>query len=262
MGVRRMATAALLLALALAATIGAAAPAADRAAPLVVFAAASLKGALDAVAADFERDTGTRVSISYAATSALAKQIENDAPADLFLAADRDWMDALAAQGLIRADTRHDLLGNELVLIAPRESTATLAIAHGFPLAAALDDGRLALADPVAVPAGRYAKAALDSLGVWSSVADALAPAENVRAALVFVARSEAPLGIVYRTDALAEPAVRVVGAFPPESHPPIVYPVAVVAASRHAQAAAFLAHLRAAAARATFERHGFAVLP
>ncbi|MGQ0674101.1 MAG: molybdate ABC transporter substrate-binding protein [Hyphomicrobium sp.] len=226
---------------------------------ITVFAAASLKNALDDAAAHYKTATGTQAIVSYAASSALAKQIEQGAPADIFIAADRDWMDYLAKADLIRTDTRADLLSNRLVLIAPASNTLSLEIKNGFALAAALGDGRLAVADVSAVPAGRYAKAALESLGVWTTVADRTAPAENVRVALMFVARGEAPLGIVYATDARAEPKVRVVGVFPESSHPPIVYPIAVTATAKNPDAAAaFVGYLRSADGQAVFAGHGF----
>ena len=229
--------------------------------PVLVFAAASLKNALDAIAADWRRETGKQATISYAASSTLAKQIENGAPADLFISADRDWMDYLEQRKLIKPDSRVDLLGNKLVLIAPKDCKIDLVIRPGFDLAGALGDGRLAMADPAAVPAVLYGKAALEKLGVWRDVASRVAAAENVRAALLLVARGEAPLGIVYQTDAAAEPKVRVVAAFPPDTHPPIVYPVAVTRESRSPDAAAFLVFLRSASARAAFESQGFTVL-
>ena len=201
--------------------------------PVLVFAAASLKTALDAIAAGWRSGDGGQATISYAASSTLAKQIENGAPADLFISADEDWMDYLEQRRLIDPKTRADLLGNSLVLIAPADRAEQVTIGPGFPLAAMLGDGRLAIADPVAVPAGRYAKAALTTLGVWRQLAGRVAAAENVRAALLLVARGEAPFGIVYRTDAAAEPAVRIAAAFPPESHPPIVYPMALTAVAR-----------------------------
>jgi molybdate transport system substrate-binding protein len=228
---------------------------------VLVFAAASLKDALDEIAAQVRRATGKRVAISHAASSALARQIEAGAPADLIVSADRDWMDYLAQRNLIRAGTRSDLLGNRLVLIAPAGSAADVAIAPGFPLARLLGDGRLAMANTAAVPAGRYGKAALEALGVWPSVAGRLAQAENVRVALLLVARGEAPLGIVYRTDAAADPSVRVAGVFPEGTHPPIIYPVALTTASANPDAVALLAYLRSADARTAFERQGFAVL-
>jgi molybdate transport system substrate-binding protein len=227
---------------------------------VLVFAAASLKTALDAIATQWRKETGVQATISYAASSTLAKQIDNGAPADLFISADQDWMDYLQERKQVDPETRIDLLGNSLVLIAPADSPARVTIAPGFPLAALIGDGHLAMADPGAVPAGRYAKAALTALGVWPAIAGRIAAAENVRAALLLVARGEAPLGIVYRTDAAAEPAVRVVGIFPPDSHPPIVYPMALTRAASPG-APAFASYLRGAAARALFEAQGFRVL-
>ena len=227
---------------------------------VTVFAAASLKNALDAIAAKWRADTGNIATISFAASPTLAKQIENGAPAELFISADEDWMDYLQKRGLIDAKSRADLLGNQLVLIAPKDSPANLAIGAGFPLDAALGDGHLAMADPGSVPAGKYGKAALLKLGVWSAVEGRVAAAENVRAALLLVARGEAPFGIVYRTDAAAEPAVRIVGAFPADSHPPVTYPMALMAGT-HPAAAAFAAYLKGATAGALFEAQGFAVL-
>jgi molybdate transport system substrate-binding protein len=225
--------------------------------PVLVFAAASLKTALDAIAAEWRKETGKQVTVSYAASSTLAKQIENGAPADLFISADRDWMDYLQQRTLVDPNTRVDLLGNSLVLIAPADSASPVTIAPGFPLAARLGDGRLAMADPAAVPAGRYGKAALTALGVWPSVVGRIAAAENVRAALLLVARGEAPLGIVYRTDATAEPAVKIVGIFPADLHPPIVYPMALTSIAG-ADASAFAAYLRGPAARALLDAQGF----
>jgi molybdate transport system substrate-binding protein len=228
---------------------------------LLVFAAASLKNALDAIAEEWRRETGKRTTISYAASSTLAKQIENGAPADVFISADRDWMDYLAQRKLIDPKSRVDLLGNRLVLIAPKDSKINLVIRPGFDIAATLGDGRLAMGDPAAVPAGLYGKAALETLGVWPRIANRIAAAENVRAALLLVARGEAPLGIVYQTDAAAEPGVRIVATFPPDTHPPIVYPMALTAASTNPDAPALAAYLRGPAARARFEAQGFAVL-
>ena len=200
-----------------------------RAADITVFAAASLKNALDDAVNRYEIKTGRKVVVSYGASSALARQIEAGAPADIFLSADLDWMDVLQEKNLIDVASRHTLLGNTLVLIAPRASTVSLAIERNFPLLQALgSDGRLAMASVDSVPAGRYGKAALTYLGVWDAVSTRVAQAENVRAALAFVAKGEAPLGIVYGTDAMAEPAVRVVATFPAESHPEILYPVAL----------------------------------
>jgi molybdate transport system substrate-binding protein len=238
--------------------LGATGPSGAATANPTVFAAASLKTALDAVAAKFRADTGSQPTIAYAATSTLAKQIEQGAPADLFISADRDWMDYLEERNLIDPTTRTRLLGNDLVLIAPKDSAAKIAIAPGFPLAPLLGGGRLAMADPRAVPAGRYAEAALTSLGVWDSVAGRIAAAQNVRAALALVARGEAPLGIVYRTDAAVEPGVRIVGGFPAGSHPPIIYPMALTR-SAGPGAAAFAAYLQTLEARKIFTEYGFA---
>jgi molybdate transport system substrate-binding protein len=224
---------------------------------VLVFAAASLQTALDTLTAPARHATGITMRVSYAASSALARQIENGASADLLVSADLDWMDYLEARGLIRPGTRVTLLGNRLVLIAPRDRPIALTIAPGFPIARALGDSRLALADPEAVPAGRYARAALTSLGVWASVAGRIAAAENVRAALRLVALGEAPLGIVYHTDAIAEPAVSVLGTFPESSHPPIVYPAALTSTAGPA-AARLLEFLRGAEARHVFVEQGF----
>jgi len=227
---------------------------------VLVFAAASLKTALDRIAAAWRTETGEAATISYAASSTLAKQIENGAPAELFISADEDWMDYLQERQLIDPKTRIDLLGNRLVLIAPAATGSSTKIAPGFPLAALLGDGRLAMADPGAVPAGRYGRAALEKLGVWSTVEHRIAAAENVRAALLLVARGEAPLGIVYQTDAAAEPLVRIVATFPPDSHPPIVYPMALTPAAG-AEARELAAYLRGPAAGALFEGQGFTML-
>jgi molybdate transport system substrate-binding protein len=229
---------------------------------VTVFAAASLKNALDEVAAKFTASSGSRVALSYAASSAIARQVEQGAPADIYVSADSDWMDYLAKRNLIVAASRRDLLTNHLALIAPADSAVRLRVGPGMPLAQALGPaGRLAVAGPE-VPAGRYARASLAVLGVADSVKDRLAPAENVRAALAFVARKESPLGIVYDTDAKAEPRVRIVGLFPDASHPPIVYPAALVAASRNPQAATFLRFLKGPRAAAVFRRNGFITLP
>lgn len=228
--------------------------------PLLVFAAASLKNALDASAGAFTRRSGTPVTISYAASPTLAKQIEAGALADVFIAADVDWMDYLAERGLIRAETRRSLVGNTLVLIASAKAPVNLAIAPGFSLAAALGDGRLAMANADAVPAGKYGKAALEALGVWPEVAGRLAQADNVRAALALVSRQEAPLGIVYRTDAAADPNVVIVDTFPAETHPQIVYPVAVIASSAHPASGELVGFLAGHGARPFFEKEGFSI--
>jgi molybdate transport system substrate-binding protein len=229
---------------------------------LTVFAAASLKEALDEVGQEFQRVNGHRSAIAYAASSALAKQIENGAPADVFISADLDWMDYLAKRQMINIATRTNLLRNRLVLIAPSDSRLTARIAPGFPLAKMLGGERLAVADPDSVPAGKYARAALEKLGVWASVEPRLARGDNVRAALNFVARGETPLGIVYQTDAIAEKRVKLVAQFPADTHPPIVYPVALTVGPRHAAASAFLVFLKSKAARGIFEKHGFGVEP
>jgi molybdate transport system substrate-binding protein len=224
---------------------------------LIVFAAASLKDALDESVEAYQTRTNDRVVVSYAASSALAKQIEAGAPADLFISADLDWMDYLEQRRLIKPGTRLNLLTNRLVLIAPADSKVSVNIAPGFPLAKLLRGGRLAMANPDAVPAGKYGKASLEALGVWKDVQAKVASAENVRAALLLVSRGEAPLGIVYRTDAAADPRVKVVGMFPGSTHPPIVYPVAMTITGK-APAEAFLKWLNQAKARAIFEKHGF----
>ena len=228
---------------------------------VVVFAAASLKDALDAIATKWQSETGKRATISYAASPTLAKQIVEGAPADIFISADRDWMKFLADKNQVKPGTETELLGNKLVLIAPADSNANLTIAPNFPLAAALGGGKLAMADPTGVPAGKYGKAALTTLGVWDEVSGAVAAAENVRAALLLVARGEAPFGIVYQTDAAVEKRVKVVGAFPPNSYPPVVYPMALTAGSTNPDAALLAQYLRGAAARALFEKQGFSVL-
>lgn len=224
----------------------------------VVLAAASLQDALEDAAGAWAAKGHPRPVLSFAATSAIARQIEAGAPADLFISADEKWMDDVAGKGLIRSDSRADFLANSLVLIAPADSKAELAIAPGFPLASSLGSGRLALADPDAVPAGRYAKEALTSLGVWDSVADKIAQAENVRVALALVARGEAPLGIVYATDAKAEPKVRVIGQFPADSHVPITYPLAVLKTSTNAGAQDFRSFLVSNDGVAVFVKYGF----
>jgi molybdate transport system substrate-binding protein len=227
---------------------------------LLVSAAASLQDALDGVVAIWPGDAA--IAASYASSSTLARQIEQGAPADLFISANPEWMDYLAERGLVRAGSRADLLGNDLVLVAPAAAGARpLAIAPGFDLVGVLGDGRLAMGDPDHVPAGIYGRAALESLGVWQQIAPRLARADNVRAALALVARGEAPLGIVYGSDAMAEPGVRVVDTFPESSHPPIIYPVAVPAGSRHPAAATLVEFLESATAAAIFARFGFTLL-
>ncbi|MFL6799677.1 MAG: molybdate ABC transporter substrate-binding protein [Xanthobacteraceae bacterium] len=223
-----------------------------------VFAAASLKNALDDVNARYSTMAGAKVLASYAATSALMKQIENGAPADVFASADLDWMEYGVAKRLIKEDSVVNLLGNRLVLIAAADSKiGKVVIGPGFDLAALAGDGRIVTGDVRAVPVGRYAKAALEKLGAWTAAQGRLAMTENVRAALALVARGEAALGIVYETDARVEPKVRIVGVFPADSHPPVVYPVALTITA-HAQATGYLSFLRSSVAKRVFEGHGF----
>jgi molybdate transport system substrate-binding protein len=231
---------------------------------VLVFGAASLKNALDDIGRTYLAAKGTQIVASYAASSTLAKQIEQDAPADVFISADLDWMDYLAKRHLIKLETRQNLLGNRIVLVAPVDGgpKGELTLAPGAPLAAALAGGRLAMGDVSAVPAGKYGKAALEKLGLWDGVKDHIAQAESVRAALALVARGEAPLGVVYATDAAAEPGVKIVATFPEASHPPIIYPVALIAGSKNEAAPAFLTYLRSPEAVAAFRKQGFTVLP
>ncbi len=228
---------------------------------VVVFAAASLKNALDAINTRWQKETGKKALISYGASSALAKQIEQAAPAQMFISADLDWMDYVARKSLIKPETRSNLLGNRIVLIAAKDKAEAIDIKPGFALAKALGDGRLSMANVDAVPAGKYGKAALEKLGVWASVSSKTAQAENVRAALLLVSRGEAPLGIVYQTDAAADPNVKIIGTFPEDTHPPIIYPVALTASANKPDAAAFLDYIRSAKAKPLFEVQGFTVL-
>lgn len=229
---------------------------------VTVYAAASLTNALQDIGRAYEAETGVKVKLSFAASSLLARQIEAGAEADIFFSADTDWMNYLADRSLVKPETRKNLLSNRLVLIAAKDNPIQLEIKAGFPLSQALGDGRLAVADPDSVPAGRYARSALTSLGVWDSVAERLVRAENVRFALTYVARGEAPLGIVYETDARAEPMVRAVGVFPASSHLPIVYPAALTASSSSTEARTFLAYLTGGKAAGLFMKHGFGILP
>jgi molybdate transport system substrate-binding protein len=228
---------------------------------LTVFAAASMKNALDDIDTAFTAKTGIKVSASYAASSTLAKQIEQGAPADIFVSADTDWMDYAVSKKTINEPTRSNLLGNSIVLIAPKDSKIdNVTIAQGFDLAKLAGDGRIATGDVKSVPVGKYAKAALEKLGAWQAAEPKFAMAESVRAALTLVARGEAVLGIVYSTDAKVEPGVKIVGTFPADSHPPIIYPVAATATAK-AEAADYLAFLRTSAAKAIFEKYGFKFL-
>jgi molybdate transport system substrate-binding protein len=227
---------------------------------IVVFAAASLTDALQELGEDFHQSSGIAVKFSFAASSALARQIENGAPADVFFSADLDWMDYLQTRMLIQPGSRHDVLGNRLVLIAPADSTISLTIGPHFGLGTALGKGRLATGDPDSVPVGRYARAALTALGVWSSIEDRLVRAENVRAALAFVDRGEVPLGIVYKTDALVDKGVRIIDVFPANTHPPITYPLALTQGAKSG-ASRFADYLRTPAADAVFVKYGFVPL-
>jgi molybdate transport system substrate-binding protein len=228
---------------------------------ITIFAAASMKNAIDDINAAFTKTTGIKAVASLAASSALAKQIEAGAPADVFASADLDWMDYLDNKKLIKAATRVNLLGNRLVLIAPKDSKlGPVAIGPGFDIAKIAGNGRIAVADVRAVPAGKYARAALAKLGGWAAAEPKLAMAENVRAALTLVGRGEAPLGIVYETDAKIETNVKIVGHFPEDSHPPITYPVAIIGAAKP-EAARYLDFLRSNAAKTIFEKYGFTFL-
>jgi molybdate transport system substrate-binding protein len=228
---------------------------------ITVFAAASMKNALDDVNAAFGAKSPIKVVVSYAASSALIKQIEQGAPADIFISADLAWMDYGVEKKVIKDDTRVNLLGNKLVLIAPKDSKlGSVTIGQGFDLAKLAGDGRIATGDVRAVPAGKYAKAALEKLGAWAAAEPKLAMAENVRAALALVGRGEAPLGIVYETDAKVEPNVKIVGTFPADSHPPVTYPVALTATAKP-EAARYLSFLRSQQAKTIFEKYGFSFL-
>jgi molybdate transport system substrate-binding protein len=229
---------------------------------VTVLAAASLTDALGRIDADFEQARGHKVRAVFGGSSALAKQLEKGAPADLFISADVPWMDYVAKANLIDPASRTDLLGNRLVLVGPADSAATVTIDQNLDLAGLLKGGKLSVADTNAVPAGKYAKAALEKLGLWSKAEPSLAQNENVRAALALVERGEAPLGIVYRTDAMVA-KVKVLGTFPADSHPPIIYPAALTVSGANAEAAkAYLDYLKSEAAKAVFEQAGFVILP
>jgi molybdate transport system substrate-binding protein len=237
-----------------------AAPVIAQAATITVFGAASLTDALNDIGKAYKAKTGDDVVFSFAASSALAKQIEASGGADVFMSADTDWMDYLDKKGLIAPSTRSNLLGNALVLIAPVSDPAVINIAPHFDLVGALHGGKLSMADPASVPAGKYGKAALTALGVWDSVSGQLAQAENVRVALAYVSRGEAPLGIVYKTDALSDKGVRIAGTFPENTHAPIVYPAALVKDAKP-EAKGFLKFLTGPEATAIFEKDGFNIL-
>jgi len=227
---------------------------------VTVFAAASMKNALDAADSAWEKATGNTVRVSFASSSTLARQIEQGAPADIFISADQDWMNYLEKKDLVKAGTRSDLVRNSIVLIAPATSgTGDVTIEKDFPLAKLLgDDGKLAMGEVSSVPAGKYGKAALEKLGVWDKVSDKVAQADNVRAALLLVSRGEAKLGIVYRTDAAVDKGVKVIGTFPAETHKPIVYPIALMAGSKSTAAADYLAYLKSDKAKPFYTEQGF----
>jgi molybdate transport system substrate-binding protein len=229
-------------------------------ASITVYAAASLTNVLQELGDEFTKDSSIPVRFSFAASSTIARQIENGSPADIFFSADLEWMDYLQSRGLIQPATRHDVLGNQLVLIAPTKSTVVLKIRPHFPLAATLGKGRLATGDPDSVPVGRYAREALTNLGVWDDVSPRMVRADNVRSALAFVDRGEAALGIVYATDALIDTQVRVVDTFPTDSHKPITYPAALTTAAKP-DAAKFLAFIRGPAGDMVFQHYGFKTL-
>jgi molybdate transport system substrate-binding protein len=240
-------------------TVGTAMPAA--AADLVVFAAASMKGSLDKVAEAFEAGGGSKVAISYASSSQLAKQIEAAAPADVFVSADTKWMDYLVEKRAVKKEAAVNFLGNRLVLVAAKDSTVSLKIAKDFPLAATLGDNRIAMGEPKSVPAGKYGQEALKFYGVWKDVESKVAGAENVRAALKLVSSGEAPLGIVYETDAKADKEVKVIDFFGENSHSPIVYPVAPIESSNNADKDAFVKFLLGPEATKIFKDAGFTTL-
>ncbi|CDZ39644.1 Molybdate transporter periplasmic protein [Neorhizobium galegae bv. officinalis] len=228
---------------------------------VTVFAAASMKNALDNANKAWATLGGGQVTVSYAASSALAKQIESGAPADVFISADLDWMKYLSDKQLVREGTRFNWLGNRIVLVAAKDAAKPVDIRPAFDLAGLLKGGRLAMGEPNAVPAGKYAKASLEKLGLWSSVEKSVASAESVRAALAFVSRGEASYGIVYQTDAAADPGVAIVGTFPADTHPPIIYPIAILSESKSKDASAYLDYLKSGKAAPFFEKEGFTVL-
>lgn len=226
-----------------------------------IFAAASMQTALDAIAAAWTTKTGLQPSISYGSSAVLARQIQQDAPADIFITADLNWMDVVEKANLLRPGTRRNFLGNELVLVAPADSKVELKIAPGFDLAGAAAGGRIAVCTIASCPGGVYAREALTSLGVWEKVEPMLAQASNIRAALILVSRGEANLGIVYATDAKSDPGVRLIGVFPASTHSPIVYPVAILKSSRNSEAEAFVAFLSSQAATKILLDQGFSIL-
>ena len=237
------------------------APTAAQDKSLTIFAAASMKNALDEIDAAYTAKSGVRITVSYAASSALAKQIEQGAPADVFISADTDWMDYATSKRTIDEPSRVNLLGNSIVLIAPKDSKVNnVSIGPGFDLAKLAGDGRIATGDVKSVPAGKYTRTALEKLGSWQAAEPKFAMADSVRAALTLVARGEAVLGIVYSTDAKVEPGVKIVGTFPADSHPAIIYPVAATTTAKP-EASDYLAFLRSTAARTILEKYGFKFL-
>ncbi len=239
----------------------AAVPAAAQDKTITVFAAASMKNALDDIDAAYTAKTGVKITVSYGSSSGLAKQIEQGAPADVFVSADADWMDHAISRKNINEPTRMNLLGNSIVLIAPKDSKVdSVNIGPGFDLARLAGDGRIATGDVKSVPVGKYAKAALEKLGSWQAAEPRFAMADNVRAALTLVARNEAALGIVYSTDARVEPGVKIVGTFPAGSHPAIIFPVAATTTAKP-ETADYLAFLRSTAAKTILEKYGFKYL-
>ena len=228
---------------------------------VIIFAAASLKNALDNADAAWTAQTGKKVVVSYAASSALAKQLESGAPADVFVSADTDWMDYVAKKNLTKPDTRVNLLGNQIVLVTAKDQAKPVDIKQGLDLATLLGDGRLAMGQVDTVPAGKYGKAALEKLGIWPSVEKKVAGAESVRAALALVSRGEAPYGIVYQTDAASDPGVAIVGTFPADSHPPIIYPAAITTDSKNPDTTAYFDFLKSAKAAPFFEHEGFTII-
>lgn len=250
-------------AIALAIGVFASAPAVAQEKPrLTVFAAASMKNALDDANAEWQKAGKGDVTVSYAASSTLANQIEKGAPADLFISADLDWMDYLKKKDLMKVGSISNLLGNRLVLVAPKDKASKIDIKAGFDIAGRLGEGKLAMGMVNAVPAGKYGKAALEKLGVWDKVSANVAQTDSVRAALLLVSRGEAALGIVYQTDAAADPNVTIIGTFPEDSHPAIIYPVGITSSSKHPEAEAYLTFLRSDKAKPFFEKQGFTVLP
>jgi molybdate transport system substrate-binding protein len=247
--------------LALALTAALAAPGVASAAEITVFAASSLKTALDKIAADWEKSTGNKVAISYDSSAKLARQIQQGAPADLFISASKEWMDTLADAKLIKPESRKTILGNTLILVAADKTAGKVDITTGFDLAGLIGDSKLAMGLVDSVPAGQYGKEALQTLGVWDAVSGKVVQAENVRAALKLVDLGEAAYGIVYASDAVFDDKVAVVGTFPQDSHTPIIYPAAVTASSTAAEAQAFLDDLSSGAAGAIFAAQGFLVL-